>query len=71
MARKKDVDPEKALWLSVLIQALKDLFIEKYAGPARGWIWCKDIRVGSFLWVCQILDLNPEKLRNRVAKLRG
>ena len=53
------------LWAAVLEQAIKDglsdnLYLRK---GAREWFRSQDGEVGSFLWVCATLDINPEFLQ--------
>ena len=68
----------KKLWFAVLVQAIKDA--EGYvSGPkdysnliitegARAWFLSKNQGIGSFLWICPMLDLNPAFVRSLVAK---
>ena len=79
---------EKALWLAVLDQALNDLTFTGYASPseephahrsAYAWLWSESREPGSFLFVCDILEIDsawfrkqlsetsPEELRRRLA----
>ncbi len=71
-----DPDAAKALWAAVLARAVEDY---RYAGKnkeslayrkdARQWIQCTDFTgVGSFSYVCDALDLDPDAVRYR---LRG
>lgn len=50
--------PEKLLWSNVLFQACyeKDM----------SWIENNAFQVGSFLWICHELDLEPENIRKQV-----
>ena len=54
------------LWSAVLKQAIKDAQ-EKYsiyAEDARAWFCSKSKGTGSFIWICMILDLDPDAFRS-------
>jgi hypothetical protein len=65
----------RRMWASVVRTAADDLFNAKkkfdpkkryYMGPAdaaRAWFTSEEDGVGSFLWVCDILDLNAQAIR--------
>lgn len=59
------------LWRAVLMAALDDL--SKLAGdhPESPWRWLasKDDGVGSFEFVCEALELSPQRLRKHLAGL--
>ena len=62
------------LWSAVLDQAIEDVL--KFQGSVfaeRTVAWfegeCKE--VGSFHWICRILDLNPESVKNSIYQLIG
>ena len=53
------------LWAAVLKQAIKDA--QKYYGSFSGdrsqlWFKSETEEVGSFLWICNVLDLDPESI---------
>ena len=54
----------RALWKAVLDQAFKDA--EGNVGTydqredARAWFASSRRDIGSFLWICEVLDLEPE-----------
>jgi uncharacterized lipoprotein YmbA len=55
-------EESRKLWAAVLDQAIKDalsgnLYLKK---EARDWFCSKNQDIGSFLWVCSTLDINPE-----------
>jgi len=65
--------PEKgwrALWRAVLDQAFKDAqgHVGTYAHrrDAREWFCSNRNDLGSFLWICEVLDLDPEVTLARV-----
>lgn len=74
---------EKILWLNVLLQAMLDMAgVDPCATPARipllkrsarGWIESARTDPGSFLWICNSLDIDIEFARaallNRAAEL--
>ena len=58
--------PYRNLWAAVLEQAVKDV-LQCTASLDRertlSWFESKRKDVGSFLWICNVLDLNPETIR--------
>jgi hypothetical protein len=65
----------RRLWASVVRTAADDLFTNKpvlprrhcYVGStiaARAWFSSENAEVGSFLWICDILDLNAQAIRS-------
>lgn len=53
----------RALWASVLLQAIKDMDIASEAEAARFWMYRDPSNgVGSFSWICSILDLDEARL---------
>ena len=64
------VDNYRNLWVAVLGQAIKDLS-EKEAirESAINWLRNKGITgVGSFLWICDTLHFDPDKIRAGIFK---
>ena len=61
-------EKEKLLWLHVLYQAIKDYIkgdtIQKH--EAYYWFMSKETEINSFVGICDILDCNPEKIRDLV-----
>lgn len=61
--------PEIQLWRAVLIQAVNDFFgdgdpfVTPSQTAAERWFFSDDHELGSFLFVCEILDLNPGTIR--------
>jgi hypothetical protein len=56
----------KRLWTAVLNQAIKDAqeIYSLYAENARAWFCSKNQGTGSFIWICMILDLDPDAFRS-------
>ena len=60
---------EKKLWASVLGRAVIDLRRKKHRQSARFWFYNdKNQGAGSFLWVCDVLEIDPGKTREKVFK---
>lgn len=57
--------PFRALWAAVLTTAFADLDDRKreIVADARQWIDSSDNSPQSYLWVCQILGVDPNELR--------
>ena len=63
---------EKKLWAAVLIQAVEDRLHPKftesyhsgkrYVDAAQQWFERSEDGIGSFNWICFVLDLDPEKI---------
>lgn len=64
-------DPCKRLWTAVLKRAVKDVHdngtTSVISQGTRAWFGSKNQGVGSFLWICSMLDLNPEFVRKHAA----
>ena len=57
------------LWKAVLARAIKDLLHKNALIRTSAINWFrqnKDTHIGCFVWVCQILDYDPNKLRETV-----
>lgn len=53
------------LWAGVVSQAIADMdsrYLSERAAAKR-WVYSGESRPGSFLWVCDHLDLDPNKLQ--------
>lgn len=81
MAEPKKTDPDavRALWAAVLARAVEDY---RYSGSAkeslshkkeaRQWVACTDYTgVGSFTYVCEALDLDPQAVVDRLRRDDG
>ena len=59
----------RRLWAAVLEQAIDDLgrgYV--YAGQAQAWFQSQNEGVGSFLWVCRMLNIDPDYAREGVSR---
>lgn len=58
-------DACKKLWAAVLEQAMTDAqeHHESYGEEARKWLQSENLGTASFLWVCDVLDLDPGLFR--------
>jgi hypothetical protein len=64
-------EPEQTLWMSVLSLAMQDLSgPDHLAKPARAWLCSKNNSLGSLIWVCDQLGLNPDAVRQNVLRRR-
>ena len=60
------LETEEHLWYQVLIYALRDLAKHKRKAKARFWFNSPHKTVGSFLWVCKIIGLQAEEIRDTI-----
>ena len=67
----------RSLWSEVLRQGILDAasdIIKKDRGEPTLWLYVKDERVGSFVWLCKLLGLDPAIVRRsteqRASKLK-
>ena len=73
--------PEKKLWAAVLEDAFRCCVNGNVSGEcsrvrkqeeiknAKAWFLSKDTEIGTFLWICEKLDLDPKKILNRITGL--
>ena len=65
-------EPEQTLWMSVLSLAMQDLSgPDHLAKPARAWFSSKNTALGSLIWVCDQLGLDPNAVRQKVLRRRA
>lgn len=62
--------PEHRLWAAVLFQAIHDVHIKETEKHPRYWrddarAWCAINRtdIGSFIWICELFDMDAEQVR--------
>lgn len=66
--------PEAELWTQVILQAINDLDGRTSLTPrsakdsAREWFASECDGVGSFLWTCQLINVDPNFIRSQLAK---
>jgi hypothetical protein len=70
------MNPETILWSRVLLQAIWDLSgiklkVPKKEAPTlqritRAWFSSFNDSPGSFIWICNVLSLDPDAVRQRV-----
>lgn len=64
-------EPEQTLWSSVLQLAIQDLSGPALvAKPARAWLTSRDTSLGSLIWICDQLGLDPSAVRQSVQRRR-
>jgi hypothetical protein len=62
-------EPEQTLWGSVLTLAIQDLSgPDLVAKPARAWFTSRSTSLGSLIWICDQLGLDPAAVRQRVLR---
>jgi hypothetical protein len=56
-------DPYKSLWSAVLGRAADDIMSRQHIAQSSAKYWFKSrmYGVGSFCWICDVLDLDPDK----------
>ncbi len=64
LPRNDDDEPYRALWSSVLYLAIRDCNRKGNARAALHWIYAPHDEVGSLRWICDMLDLDYQKLQN-------
>jgi len=57
---------EGHMWVAVILQAVKDARAAEPDPGALAWLFSDQCRVMDFLWLCDMLDLPAEKIRNSV-----
>jgi hypothetical protein len=69
--------PEAQLWTHVIIQAIRDSeapVLSKAPGVrryAKHWLASSNEEVGSFLWACQLINVDPHFIRSALMKTAG
>ena len=57
----------RRLWASVVRKAADDLFSKNGdRDKARAWFASESIQMGSFIWCCDVVDLNHEAVRDSI-----
>jgi hypothetical protein len=66
--------PEAELWTQVILQAINDLDGRTSSIPgsaqdsAREWFASESDAVRSFIWTCQIINVDPNFIRSQLTK---
>ena len=60
---------ERRLWVAVLDLALEDLGNTERGKRARAWLTSDRYGPGSFLWICDNLELDASSIRRRVFEI--
>ncbi|MPZ78805.1 MAG: hypothetical protein GEU77_20070 [Deltaproteobacteria bacterium] len=62
--------PEAQLWTEVVIQAIQDLASKdpRARSSAQEWFASDNDEVGDFIWVCNIMSVEPGVVRAALAK---
>jgi hypothetical protein len=63
--------PEEDLWTEVIVLSLRDLTNPKnpYAArEAQDWLSSENRVIGSFIWVCWLIDVDPSFIRAALAR---
>jgi uncharacterized protein YfaT (DUF1175 family) len=65
--------PEAQLWTHVMIQAMKDLEAPSLAKTPKGrraarWFASSNEDIGTFVWVCQLINMDPTFIRSAMRK---
>ena len=56
-------DEAQALWYAVFERAVDDLLDDYERTPAARWFISNSIEIGSFIWICEQLDIDPQVVR--------
>ncbi|HON00985.1 MAG TPA: hypothetical protein PLM33_12105 [Acidobacteriota bacterium] len=77
-ARKADPSLRN-LALGILLQAFRDIVAPKktsnkewedWRQDALDWFYAQETEPGSFYWVCEVLEMNPNELRHWLQEYR-
>ena len=70
-ADQRDVDPVLNLWLAVLENAIDDLLGRNVIEQKKALHWFRsdDDCVGSFVFICNALDVDHLKMRKKILGL--
>ena len=65
------VRPYLRLWAEVMRGGVQDFCTARALArpnidPRINWMWSNDVFPGSFIWLCDLFDLEPEKARSQV-----
>lgn len=62
--------PEAELWTAVIHQAIQDLSSPESYEQHSAWLWFNSPSdaVGSFIWTCHVIDIEPSFIRSSLHK---
>ncbi|MEO5332901.1 MAG: hypothetical protein H7839_12830 [Magnetococcus sp. YQC-5] len=63
-----DNENARRLWAAVMERAILDLQDNTLRGDAIEWMNSKRRSIGSFHWVCQHLDMDPDSVKRALLK---
>ncbi len=64
----------KLLWISVFEQAIKDMTNRNSLIKRQAWNYVlnkKNHDIGSFIWICELLQINADKFREKLMKIKS
>ena len=64
------MDENEALWCAVIKQAVDDVNDEDHRIriAAQSWFYSESTHVGSLIWICENLDLDPSYFKKVLFK---
>ena len=63
--------PEAELWTEVIVQAIEDLSSHTHDQRERSallWFNSRTEAVGSFIWACNVINIDPDVIRSALRK---
>jgi hypothetical protein len=66
--------PEAELWTEVILQAIDDMDRRTSSASrsaqdsARQWFASENDGIGSFVWSCRVVDVDPSRVRSALAR---
>ena len=56
------------LWVAVISKAIDDLHSKSEFNSMRAYVWFTDTSndIGSFSWICTLMDINAENAKRRI-----
>jgi len=66
--------PEAELWTEVILQAIDDMdgrtssASRSAQDSARQWFASENDGIGSFVWSCRVVDVDPSRVRSALAR---
>lgn len=75
-----DLRGEKKMWAAVLVLAINDLIkpicvekknIDRVKSETGDWFQSQQEGIGSLLWICDVLEISSDYVRNSIAALKA